>query len=328
MTFFYTRADTGKSASVKFAQTVSDGQPHRVLFTVDRANRAGVIIDGKKPQYVALEAAVRDCGSRDEAKCIFSLGQRRGKSGGAYKFTGEIRSVGWFPNKVWVDQPTVENVDQSVAASRGDGLDWLISGNHRLPELGGVAPLHNGGFGFNGQSGVAVTASSTLDANGKMSVAMHFVQTEKSKGYLYAKSSASGWLRYWGLHGDTIFANRFSLSLDCLIRHKFAPLDHHPQSNKPFRPLSHQTWPKMAQYFTTSLLLFCSIIIRYSKPGRITLYYLARVRSRHKALHFAVDLADGRPYRLILRVDGSKISLVVDDVRIGPVRNIVWVIAK
>ena len=49
------------------------------------------------------------------------------------------------------------------------------------------------------QAGIAVTANSTV-VDGRMSVAMQVVQTEKSNGYLFAKSSASGGLRHWSLY--------------------------------------------------------------------------------------------------------------------------------
>ena len=265
LTLYYTHK--GKAFSARFETTINDGKHHVVLLSAASNHRATLTIDDSRSIVVELEGSVDDCGDRNVSTCIFHIGQRQGKSGGVYRFKGTIAAVNVFPNKRWIDHPHVDTAkgsdggggggDAAGGSSAASVVDWLATDNHKKP-ASGVRDTGSG-LAFSGDGGGLTVLSNSTAAAGKMSVTMQLLQVKDSRGYLFAKSSASGLVRSWAL---------------------------------------------------------------YSKPSRVTLYYVVDDESKHRSIHFNVDLSDQRDYRVVLHFDNALAALYVDDVRVGPPRPI------
>ena len=201
LTLYYT--SSGKLFSVRFGTNINDGKHHTVLLSAAPNNKLTLLIDSRTPIEKELEGPVDDCGLRNVSTCIFQIGQREGKSGGVYRFQGEIAAVNVFPNKRWIDHPFVDtNKDggdgDETQSSATSVVDWLDQSNHDRPSAGVRAT--GSGIIFSGRGGGLRVTSNSTAAAGKMSVAVHLAQVEGSRGYIFAKSSSNGGVRSWALY--------------------------------------------------------------------------------------------------------------------------------
>ena len=105
-----------------------------------------------------------------------------------------------FSNKRFEVYPTISRPSVGADKLGGDGVavtDWLDEGNYKLSSGAKRIPSF-GAIGFSGDAGIEITK---LDAAArKMSVAMKVIQQFDESGYLFAKSSISGGLRYYALY--------------------------------------------------------------------------------------------------------------------------------
>ena len=205
---FYYMSASNRLVSVTFAGvSIADGQRHTVLLSAD-GSAISATVDGGDPVQASLSVsntkkAIKDCNREDNGNdCVFSVGQRLKNSGSsAYQFVGTIYDFAVFSNKRFEDYPTIARAGRDGADTiGGDGVtvtDWFNEDNYELSEGAKLIPSF-GAIAFSGEAGIEITKHDT--AAGKMSVAMKVIQQFDESGYLFAKSTLSGGLRYYALY--------------------------------------------------------------------------------------------------------------------------------
>ena len=203
----YYMTAANKVVGVTFAGvSLADGKRHKVLLSADGTAVSVKVDDNEAVQESLLVSnsnrkTLPDCDQASSDGCVFSVGQRLKANGAAaYQFVGTVYDFAVFSNKRFEVYPTISRPRVGADTLGGDGVavtDWLDEGNYKLSSGAKRIPSF-GAIGFSGDAGIEITKLDT--AASKMSVAMKVIQQFDESGYLFAKSSISGGLRYYALY--------------------------------------------------------------------------------------------------------------------------------
>lgn len=233
--FYYRTADSASLRRVDFAVALNDGRAHQVLMRVTGGVNIELRIrsEGQSPDTspttvaAVLAGAVDDCGAAPTTDCRLYVGQRSGPAG---FFDGAVYSAVLYPRAALMSSPhalpdtigggsltptaaptiaaAVPTASPTAAPTGGGAAPTdLLAPATAVSVPGGAVTAFDGalgtGYTFTGAGGLQLsTHPPSIAAASAFSVALLFQQTAGNTGYLFAKSDASGSLRYYALHSS------------------------------------------------------------------------------------------------------------------------------